>query len=220
MPRPLTTTQKGADPDKSKKRKPQRLPKVISREEAKAILALPNIKTKIGLRNRVLLQVLYRCGLRVSEACDLSTKDVDTAQGFLFIQQGKNSKDRSVPMDPETISWCKRWAEKRPPGTDFFFPTLQDTKLDDRYVRELCYRLSREAGVYIQDGKKGSSRRVPIHPHTWRHCCFTELLEEGFSLTDIQQMAGHSDLKTTTVYLSVRPAALAAKIRERQGVDA
>lgn len=237
MPRPSTTTQKdtnknkdisSADTDKSKKpRKPHRLPKVISREEARAILAIPNIKTKIGLRNRTLLQILYRCGLRVSEACNLTTRDVDTAQGFVFVRQGKNSKDRVVPMDPETIAWCKRWAEKRPPGTDYFFPTLQDTKLDDRYVRELCYRLSKEAGVYIQvqDGKKGEKgegkgiKKVPIHPHTLRHCCFTELLEENFPLTDIQLMAGHSDLKTTTVYLSVRPAALAAKIRERQGVD-
>jgi site-specific recombinase XerD len=202
---------------KKGKRRPHRLPKVISREEARAILVLPNIKTKIGLRNRTLLQVLYRCGLRVNEACALTVRDVDTAQGYIFIQQGKGSKDRTVPMDPETVSWCKRWAARRPLETDYFFPTLQGTRLNDRYVRELCYRLSREAGVYLQDPKRG---KIPVHPHTWRHTCFTEMLEEGFSLTDIQQMAGHSDLKTTTIYLSVRPAALAAKIRERKGVDA
>jgi len=206
---PKTSKEKG-------KRKPQRLPKVISREEARAILALPNVKTRIGLRNRTLLQVLYRCGLRVSEACNLTLKDVDTAQGFIFVQQGKGGKDRTVPMDPETISWCKRWTEKRPPGTDYFFPTLQDTKLDDRYVRDLCYRLSKEAGVYIQDGKT----RKPIHPHTWRHTCFTELLEEKFNLSDIQLMAGHADLKTTCIYLHVRPAALAEKIRNRSGIEA
>lgn len=199
-----------------KKRKPQRLPKVISREEARAILALPNVKTRIGLRNRTLLQVLYRCGLRVSEACNLTLKDVDTAQGFIYVQGGKGGKDRVVPMDPETVSWCQRWAEKRPTNTQWFFPSLQGTQLDQRYIRAMVANYSKKAGVYVQDGKK----QRPVWPHVFRHTCFTEMLEENFALTDIQLMAGHSDLKTTCIYLNVRPQALAAKIRERQGVDA
>ncbi|KJR97967.1 MAG: hypothetical protein VR68_11710 [Peptococcaceae bacterium BRH_c4a] len=215
MPRPLTTTQKGADPDKSKKRKPQRLPKVISREEAKLILSLPNIKTKIGLRNRTILQVLYRQGLRVQELCNLTLKDVDTQQGFIYVQAGKGNKDRVTPMDPETILWCKKWAEKRPMETNWFFPSLQGTALDQRYIRAMVADYGKKAGVYIQDGKKQKS----VHPHCFRHTCFTEMLEENFVLTDIQQMAGHSDLKTSCIYLHVRPHALAAKIRARQGVD-
>ncbi len=205
-----------ADPDKPKNpRKPQRLPKVISREEAKSILAIPNTKTRIGLRNRTILQVLYRQGLRVQELCNLTVKDVDTAQGYIYIQFGKGGKDRVTPMDNETILWCKRWAEKRPTETNWFFPSLQGTPLEQRYIRAMVADYSKKAGVFIQDGQKQKN----VHPHCFRHTCFTEMLEEKFTLTDIQQMAGHSDLKTSCIYLHVRPQALAAKIRERAGVE-
>ncbi len=198
------------------KRKPHRLPKVISREEARAILAIPNIKTRIGLRNRVLLHILYRCGLRNQELCNLALKDVDIVQGLIYVQGGKGGKDRIVPMDQETASWCRRWAEKRPAGAQWFFSSLRGAPLSQRYVRAMVANHSKKAGVFIQDAKK----QRPVWPHALRHTCFTEMLEENFQLTDIQLMAGHSNLKTTCIYLNVRPHVLAAKIRERPGVDA
>jgi site-specific recombinase XerD len=152
----------------------------------------------------------------VSEVCNLSIEDIDLQKGFLYIQQAKNNKDRYVPMDPETVLWVKKWLEKRPTETQWAFPTLQGTQLDQRYLRDLCYRLSEESGVYIRDGKE----KKKLWPHVWRHTCFTELIEEGFSIMDVQQLAGHSDLKTTLVYLSVRPNILAEKIRGRNGVEA
>lgn len=211
---------------KGKKSKPFRLPKIISREEARRILAIPNTETSIGLRNRTILQVLYRAGLRVQEAANLTVDDVNLEKGFVYVQQGKGNKDRYIPMDLETIEWCKRWLERRgnaiPAEAEsdhdciWFFPTLKGTALEQRYIRAMVATYSKKADVYLMNGQK----KTVIHPHTLRHCCFTELLEDGFTIREVQEIAGHSSILTTSIYLSVRPEQLAAKIRERAGVDA
>ena len=84
------------------------LPKIITREQAKKILSYPNTKCPTGLRNRVALQLLYRAGLRVSEACCLAEEDVNVRGGYVYVQQGKGRRDRVIPIDPETIEWCKK----------------------------------------------------------------------------------------------------------------
>lgn len=225
----MTTTPTTTD-KKGKKSKPFKLPKIISREEARRILSIPNTKTTIGLRNRTILQILYRAGLRVQEAANLTVDDVNLEKGFVYVQQGKESKDRMVPIDPEMVSWCKRWLERRgkvilagsetssESGTDciWFFPTLKGTQIEQRYIRAMVADYSKKAGVYLMNGQ----RKTVIHPHTLRHCCFTELLEDGFTIKEVQEVAGHSSILTTSIYLSIRPEQLAAKIRERAGVDA
>lgn len=219
-----TKTQKGNKPNTKKGFK---LPKIISREEARRILSVPNIKTTIGLRNRTILQILYRAGLRVQEAANLTVDDVNLEKGFVYVQQGKGGKDRMIPLDPETVEWCKRWLERRgvvlspdknSGGTDciWFFPTLKGTALEQRYIRAMVADYSKKAGVYLMNGQK----KTVIHPHTLRHCCFTELLEDNFTIREVQEIAGHSSILTTSIYLSVRPEQLATKIRERAGVDA
>ena len=84
-----------------------KLPKVLSREEISRLMAVPNLRYPTGLRNRVILQVLYRAGLRRSEVTNLSPADVNLEQMFLYIQDSKGGRDRYVPIDPETISWLK-----------------------------------------------------------------------------------------------------------------
>lgn len=197
----------------------KKLPKVLPREDVAKILSIPNIKTTTGLRNRVILQVMYRAGLRVQEVCNLTVDDVDLEKGFIYVQAGKGEKDRYIPMDLETMNWCRRWAQARGEYEkkknrslgDYFFPSLKGTQLDQRYIREMCYRLSKQAGVYIRDGKK----KKPVHPHVFRHCCMTELLEDGFTINEVKEIAGHSSILTTSIYLSVRPEQLAAKMRQR-----
>ena len=193
----------------------KKLPKVLSREQVEELLKVPDVKRTVsGLRNRAILQVLYRAGLRVSEVCNLTPADVDLKQGVLYIQEGKGGKDRYVPIDSETIAWLKQWQEKRPAGDYFFSATRTGTagnKLDVRYVRDMLYRISHRAGVYLQNGKN----KKPVNPHAFRHTYATELLEEGFGIHEVQQLLGHSDIKTTSIYLSVRPVKLAEKIRGR-----
>jgi integrase/recombinase XerD len=187
-----------------------KLPKVLSREDAEKMLSGPNIKCPTGMRNRVALQIMYRAGLRVSEVCNLSIDDVDLENGFIYVQQGKNRKDRYVPMDDETIEWCQKWLAIRP-DSEYFFCTLNGGRLSDRYLREVCYRISKKKGVYIND----NHRKKKVSPHVFRHTCATELLEDGLTIRDVQEVLGHSNLNTTMIYTSVRPEALALKIKQR-----
>ena len=185
-----------------------KLPKIISRDQAAKLLSLLNTKCPTGLRNRVALQLLYRAGLRVSEACNLAVTDVNVQEGYVYVQQGKGRKDRVIPLDPETIEWCIKWLERKP-SSEYFFCTLKGGKLSDRYLREVCYRLSKKAGVVLSDNHK----QKPVHPHTLRHCFATERLEEGFLINEVQELLGHSSITTTMVYTQVRPEHLKKKMR-------
>lgn len=187
-----------------------KLPKVLSRTEVDKMLNVPNVKCPTGLRNRAALQLMYQVGLRVSEVTNLSFEDLDFKKGYVYIQQGKNSKDRYVPINDETIDWCNRWLDIRP-ESDYFFCTLRGGKLSDRYLREVCYRISEKAGVYIND----NHRKKRVSPHVLRHTCATELLEEGFNIREVQQVLGHENLNTTMIYTAVRPESLALKMKQR-----
>jgi len=197
-----------------------KLPKILSRKDAAALLAAPNTDTIAGLRDKVAMVIMYRAGLRVSEVCDLSIDDVDLDQGLLFVQQGKGAKDRVVPMDPETINWCKRWLEarreyKKMADADAFMCTRTGKAVIDRYLRLVMNKAAKKAGVYIRDGKE---KKLP-HPHTLRHCCLTELMEDGFNIQEVQALAGHESIMTTARYLWARPEQLTQKIQGRQGVS-
>lgn len=193
-----------------KERKPQKLPKILSQQQVQALFATINIKCPTGLRNRVLLECLYRCGLRIAEACNLNKNDIDLQQGFIYVQQGKNSKDRYLPLDQETIEWLKRWEAIRP-ESELYFCTLQGGDLKPVYIRQVLDRLSKRSGVYIQDGHK----KKHVTPHKLRHTFATEILEEGFTLPDVQELLGHANMSTTAIYTHVRPEKLAAKIKHR-----
>ena len=187
------------------------LPKILSRSDVQKLLNVPDAETQIGVRNRAIMQTMYRAGLRVSEVCNLTLADLDLENGWFYIQLAKGKKDRYIPIDVRLVPFLQAWLKFRPTGTDWLFPTLKNTQLAIRYVRDLVYRASVKAEVYLQNGRQ----KTKVHPHTFRHCCLTELLEDGFNISDVQAIAGHSSLATTQVYLSVRPEALAKKMRRR-----
>ena len=192
-------------------RKPRKLPKVLSQKQIKKMLSCINLKLKTGLQKRVLIEVMWRGGLRVSEVCNLTVDDVKLDESYLFVQQGKNKVDRVVPIDSETIEWLRKWREIRP-ESEYFFCTFKGTRTSERYIRQMIYDLSEKAGIYLRDGKE----KVKPHPHTFRHTCFTECLEDGFNIREIQELAGHSNIVTTSCYLSVRPEQLKEKIQARR----
>jgi len=188
----------------------KKLPKIISSEDAAKLLAAPNVKCRTGLRNRCIMQTMYRAGLRIEETLCLSPEDVDFDSGLVYVQQGKGKRDRYSCMDADTSEWLKKWAEIRP-QSDYFFCTLKGGKMDQGYTRKMVARMSRKADVFIRDGK----RLKPVHPHALRHTFATELLEEGFSLIEVQKVLGHSDISTTSIYLHVRDVPLQRKLRAR-----
>src|SRR5438105_8165507 len=114
----------------------QKLPQRLTREEAAALIAQPNRRYPTGIRNRALLRLLYRSGLRCSEALNLRLRDVDLARGEIRVWQGKGERDRRVWIDDATIEMLALWRHRRP-KSEWFFCTLHGGKLDDRYVRRM-----------------------------------------------------------------------------------
>ena len=188
-----------------------KLPKIIKDDAVEKMLSQINTKCTIGARNYAIIMIMWRCGLRVQEVCDLMLADADLETGSVYVQQGKGKKDRYTYMDKETTEAVQDWLKVRPEST-FLFCTMQGGQLQQRYIREMCYRISKKAGVYIQDGRK----KRPVNPHVFRHSCLTNMLQrEGFSIREVQEIAGHAHLSTTEVYLHVDNQELAAKMRNR-----
>lgn len=163
-----------------------------------------------GVRNRALLAVMWRCGLRCSEALDLEPRDVDIATGFVRVRCGKGGKLRVVKVDTTALALVGHWLAKRDSlglnGRHKLFPTLKGGRLDARYVRELVARLGKKAGI---------ERRC--HPHALRHSHASELSREGKPLALISQQLGHADLSTTSRYIAkLSPQELSDGLGDRQ----
>jgi integrase len=170
-----------------------------------ALRAACSRRAPTGLRNRALLAVLFRSGLRISEALALYPKDLDPAGRSVRVLHGKGDKARTAPLPPDAADAIDRWLECRKrlrlTGRHALFCTLKGEPLWDSYVRTLCKRLAAKAGV---------EKRV--HPHGFPHGWALGQVESGTSLPVIQQLLGHSSLATTATYVShIAPAKAVAE---------
>lgn len=169
-------------------------PEPLTIDEAKRLIKQPSKRAPTGIRNRALLVVLYRGGLRISEALALMPKDVDADAGTIRVLHGKGDKSRTVGIDAGAMEIVQRWLDKRREleisGRNPVFCTLQGTAIEARYVRALIPRLAAKARI---------EKRV--HPHGLRHTLAFELANEGTPLHVIQQQLGHSSLATTDRYI-------------------
>lgn len=147
-----------------------------------------------GVRDRALLVVLYRAGLRISEALDLMPKDVSVKESTLRILHGKGDKARLVALDPRAMqelnTWRKLWPQYGRAESPVFC-TLAGGKLDRRNVWEKIKALAAAAGIQKR-----------VHPHGLRHVCFFQMINEGVPIHMIQQIAGHGNVSTTQIYIS------------------
>ena len=190
-----------------------KLPKTISETDAVKMLSAINTKCPTGCRNYAILMMMYREGLRVSEVANLTVPDISFEGNTIYIQQGKGKKDRIIPLDAEAREACLAWLKIRP-DSQYFFCTLKGGILDTRYIRDVCYRMSEKAGVYIQDGKE----KKLVSPHKLRHSALTSLLKEGFNIREVQEIAGHANLATTQIYTHVAIDELQDKFANRKGL--
>lgn len=184
-------------------------PEVLTPEEARALLRVPSPRAPTGIRNRALLAVLYRGGLRISEALALERRDLNSAACTLTVRHGKGDRHRTIGMDPAAFGLVARWLDERKriglSRPSVVFCTLDGRPLQASYVRGLLPRLARKAGI---------EKRV--HPHGLRHTCAAELAIEGVPVPLIQQQLGHASLHTTTVYLRhIAPVELVETMRRR-----
>jgi integrase/recombinase XerD len=175
-------------------RKSQRLPQVLGRDEVAALLAAPKGTDPASLRDRAMLELMYACGLRASEAVGLEVRDLDlTAQ--VLRTKGKGSKERLVPVGREALTAVKAWlAHGRPvfvgPGEE---SRLFVNRRGSGLTRQGLYKIvQRHARTVNLDGR--------MSPHTLRHTFATHLLAGGCDLRSVQEMLGHADIATTQIY--------------------
>jgi integrase/recombinase XerD len=175
-------------------RKTGRLPRVLSREEVAMLLGQPRGTEPLALRDRALLEVMYACGLRASEAIGLQASDVDLDEGILRAR-GKGSKERLVPIGRQAIAALRAYEQR---GR----PTLVGYRMESRlFVNHRGGGLTRQ-GLYkiVQGHARGAGLEQKMSPHTLRHSFATHLLAGGCDLRSLQEMLGHADLATTQVY--------------------
>jgi integrase/recombinase XerD len=178
----------------------QRLPQVLTREEVALLLRQPTGAEPLALRDRALLEVMYACGLRASEAIALELADVDLEEGMLRAR-GKGAKERLVPVGREAVAALRAWNLRgrtvlvggngaRPPiVTSALFVNRRGRALTRQGLYKIVQGHARSAGL---DGR--------MSPHTLRHTFATHLLAGGCDLRSLQDMLGHADLATTQVY--------------------
>lgn len=184
-----------------------RLPTILEPHEVRAILKLPSREAPTGVRNLAMLTAMHRCGLRVSEVTALRPEHIRWSAPLLEVHDGKGGKDRNLPVDAITVERFKDWARLRPAG-ETFFTTLKGARVSVRYVQRMVKRLAVKA--------LGPVRGRQVTPHTLRHTYATELVDEGFTLREVQTLLGHSSVATTQIYTHVRPHRIAEKIRLRE----
>jgi site-specific recombinase XerD len=176
-------------------RRGRTLPATLSESEMEELLDRPLAADPLRLRDRALLELLYGCGLRASEACGLRLADVDADEGIVRVT-GKGGKERIVPLGGaagEALARYLRAARARlgPPGTDRVFVSVRGRPLGPTDVRRALRRELDAAGLAQRS------------PHALRHTFATHLLEHGADLRSIQELLGHASVGTTQVYTHV-----------------
>jgi integrase/recombinase XerD len=175
-------------------RKSQKLPKVLSRGDVDRLLRAPKGTDPSALRDRALLELMYACGLRASEAIDLEVGDVDLQAGVLRAR-GKGSKERLVPVGREAVAAVRIYLER---GRQPLTATTDDRHL---FVNRRGTGLTRQ-GLYkiVQRHARSVGLEDRMSPHTLRHTFATHLLAGGCDLRAVQEMLGHADIATTQLY--------------------
>ena len=173
------------------------LPSVLSVQEIDEIFSKVSLDNKLGIRDRAILEVMYACGLRVSEVTGLEISDLFLNDGFIRVL-GKGSKERIVPIGKSAVNFVEQYMKesrsflkKANTGNNLFL-NFRGTKLSRMAIWDIVKKYCKLAGI-----------KKEIHPHTLRHSFATHLLEGGADIRAIQEMLGHSDISTTQIYTHI-----------------
>ena len=168
------------------------------------------ITDKIAIRDFVVINLVYACALRISEACNLELKDLDIEHRELYVYNGKGG-DRIVPIPEPTMKIIQEWLAIRPNWKDnpYVFTNVKGTTrpgkvrpITSKYYNQLFTKLAEETGVKLRDGS------IP-HPHTLRHSRAMELYDNIENLELLQKLLGHKNIATTQIYAQVRDVRVA-----------
>ncbi len=173
------------------------LPKSLSEKDVDNLLSTPDTNTALGLRDRCMLELLYACGLRVSELVNLTVDRINLRQGVILVD-GKGGKERLTPMGEEALSWLEKYLRlSRPellkqPGSSTLFPGRADKPMTRQTFWHRIKKHAASAGINSE-----------VSPHVLRHAFATHLLNHGADLRVVQLLLGHSDLSTTQIYTHI-----------------
>ena len=177
-------------------KKGQYLPDIISETQIDALLAAPDTKTLLGLRDKALLELMYATGLRVSEAVNLRINEIDLQNGLLSTI-GKGNKQRMVPLGEEATDWLKNYfTDARPAllkgrACDAVFVSQKKTAITRQLAWMIVTKYATVAGIHH------------LSPHGLRHAFATHLVNHGADLRVVQLLLGHADIGTTQIYTHV-----------------
>lgn len=175
------------------------LPEVLSVEEVTKIIEGVDTSSWQGVRDRAILEILYGCGLRVSEVCDLKISNVYTTENFVRVI-GKGNKERLVPMGAAAVDAFQEWISERPEAAA---PAYDDFAFINRFGKPLSrvsvFNMVKKAALLAGVDKE-------ISPHTFRHSFATHLIENGADLRVVQEMLGHESILTTEIYTHIDSA--------------
>lgn len=189
-------------------KKPQHLPDVLSVAEVDAIESEIDLSLPEGQRNKAIIEVLFSCGLRVSELCTLKLSDLYLDEGFIRVN-GKGSKQRLVPISDKAVKELRLYfidrntIDIKPGYEDFVFISKRKKNISRIMVFHFLKELVEKAGI-----------QKTVSPHTLRHSFATSLLEGGANLRAIQAMLGHESIGTTEIYLHTDTTRLRDEIME------
>ena len=176
---------------------PRSLPKSLTELDVESLLAAPDVDDPIGLRDRTMLEVLYACGLRVTELVSLTMPQINLRQNVIRVM-GKGSKERLIPMGEEASSWLEKYFREARPfllnnlPNEVVFPSTRAQLMTRQTFWHRIKHWAQVAGI-----------QKPISPHTLRHAFATHLLNHGADLRVVQLLLGHSDLSTTQIYTHI-----------------
>ncbi|MFH0920698.1 MAG: site-specific tyrosine recombinase XerD [Fibrobacterota bacterium] len=175
----------------------KRLPSILSVHDMEQLLASPDTAKKAGLRDRAIFELLYACGLRISELINLKLSDLNAEAGFVRVF-GKGSKERVVPVGRAALEWIQRYIDEERPRllskktSDFVILNQRGGRMSRMGAWKILLHYARRAGI---------TRHVS--PHTFRHSFATHLLKGGADLRSVQEMLGHADISSTQIYTHV-----------------
>lgn len=194
----------------------RQLPKSITEEKYRRLVAQLRSETRLGKRDRLILEVMWDAGLRVAEVAALAPGDLVEASDsyWISVRDGKGRKARNVAIGDNLAGRYRAWAESLPHGCKILFPSMSGSKLgqalSDRGIRRLVSKLSTSADVTVAS-PDGSPKA--IGPHVLRHSYATRMLSYGIPLQMLKEQLGHSSISTTAIYLHVENAELSRAVK-------
>jgi len=175
----------------------QSLPEFLSVEEVNRLLGQPDKLTVTGIRDRAMIELMYSCGLRVSELCGLQVSDLQREEGCLRCV-GKGNKERLVPVGRQALEVVQRYLREARPRL------LGERSSTYLFLGQTGNCVNRAAvWKLLRDYGRGAGLRKSLTPHMLRHSFATHLLDRGADLRSVQMMLGHSDISTTQIYTHV-----------------